>query len=58
VLSRADLMEKFWTLNFDADTNVVDVYINYLRNKIEKPFGRRLIQTLMGYVLRNEALAL
>jgi DNA-binding response OmpR family regulator len=60
VLSRADLIEKVWTLNFDTGTNVVDVYINYLRNKIEKPFGRRLIQTVvgMGYVLRDEPTAL
>ncbi|MBJ6143449.1 response regulator transcription factor [Hymenobacter sp. BT559] len=60
VLSRADLIEKVWTLNFDTGTNVVDVYINYLRNKIEKPFGRRLIQTMvgMGYVLRDEPTAL
>jgi len=60
VLSRADLIEKVWTLNFDTGTNVVDVYINYLRNKIEKPFGRRLIHTKvgMGYVLRDEAITL
>ena len=60
VLSRADLIEKVWTLNFDTGTNVVDVYINYLRNKIEKPFGRRLIHTMvgMGYALRDEAVPL
>jgi two-component system copper resistance phosphate regulon response regulator CusR len=60
VLSRADLIEKVWPLSFDIGINVVDVYINYLRNKIEKPFGRRLIQTMvgMGYVLRDVAMAL
>ena len=56
VLSRADLIEKVWTLNFDTGTNVVDVYINYLRNEIDKPFDYPLIQTVigMGYVLRDE----
>ncbi len=57
VLSRVFIAEKVWALTFDTGTNVVDVYINYLRNKIDKPFGRRLIQTMvgMGYCLRDEA---
>lgn len=56
VLSRAFIAEKVWALTFDTGTNVVDVYINYLRNKIDKPFHRRLIQTVvgMGYCLRDE----
>ncbi|WP_324670712.1 response regulator transcription factor [Hymenobacter sp. GOD-10R] len=56
VLSRPLIAEKVWTLNFDTGTNVVDVYINYLRNKIDKPFAYPLIQTVigMGYVLRDE----
>jgi DNA-binding response OmpR family regulator len=59
VLSRPFIAEKVWALNFDTGTNVVDVYINYLRNKIDKPFGRRLIQTVvgMGYCLRDEVVA-
>jgi two-component system copper resistance phosphate regulon response regulator CusR len=58
VLSRVFIAEKVWALTFDTGTNVVDVYINYLRNKIDKPFGRRLIQTVvgMGYCLREEGL--
>ena len=56
VLSRAFIAEKVWALTFDTGTNVVDVYINYLRNKIDKPFGRRLIHTVvgMGYCLRED----
>ncbi|MBO3269038.1 response regulator transcription factor [Hymenobacter sp. NBH84] len=55
VLSRTYIAEQVWALNFDTGTNVVDVYINYLRNKIDKPFKRRLIQTVvgMGYSLRD-----
>ena len=56
VLSRPNIAEKVWAVNFDTGTNVVDVYINYLRNKLEKPFGSRIIHTVvgMGYVLRDE----
>ena len=56
VLSRPNIAEKVWSVNFDTGTNVVDVYINYLRNKLEKPFGSRIIHTVvgMGYVLRDE----
>ncbi|UOR03634.1 response regulator transcription factor [Hymenobacter aerilatus] len=55
VLSRTYIAEQVWALNFDTGTNVVDVYINYLRNKIDKPFNRRLIHTVvgMGYSLRD-----
>lgn len=57
VLSRPVIAEKVWAVDFDTGTNVVDVYINYLRNKLEKPFGSRLIHTMvgMGYVLRDKA---
>lgn len=60
VLSRTAIAEKVWAVNFDTGTNVVDVYINYLRNKLEKPFGSRVIYTIigMGYVLRDEAMPL
>ncbi len=56
VLSRLEIAEKVWDINFDTGTNVVDVYINYLRNKIDKEFKLKLIQTVvgMGYVLRTE----
>jgi two-component system, OmpR family, copper resistance phosphate regulon response regulator CusR len=55
VLSRMDILEKVWDINFDLGTNVVDVYMNYLRNKIDKPFDQKLIQTVvgMGYVLKE-----
>ena len=55
VLSRVDILESVWDINFDLGTNVVDVYMNYLRNKVDKPFDQKLIQTVvgMGYVLKE-----
>lgn len=55
VVSRVDILENVWDINFDMGTNVVDVYINYLRNKIDKGFEPKLIQTVigMGYVLKE-----
>ena len=54
VLSRTILSEKVWDENFDAFTNVIDVYVNYLRNKIDRDFEPKLIQTIRGagYVMR------
>lgn len=54
VLSRADIAINVWDIDFDTNTNVIDVYINYVRNKIDKPFDQKLIQTQvgMGYVLK------
>jgi two-component system, OmpR family, copper resistance phosphate regulon response regulator CusR len=54
VVSRADIAIHVWDIDFDTNTNVIDVYINYLRNKIDRPFGVKLIQTQvgMGYVLK------
>jgi DNA-binding response OmpR family regulator len=54
VMSRTILAESAWGESFDALTNVVDVYINYLRNKIDRGFELKLIQTVrgVGYVLR------
>lgn len=56
VLSREHILEKVWDVEFDMGTNTVDVYINYLRNKIDKGFSKKLIHTVigMGYVLRDE----
>ena len=56
VLSRMEIAERVWDINFDTGTNVVDVYVNYLRNKIDKGFEPKLIQTVIGvgYVLRSE----
>ncbi|NIG54620.1 response regulator transcription factor [Chitinophaga sp. Cy-1792] len=55
VLSRALIAESVWGLEFDTGTNTIDVYVNYLRNKIEKGFtGDKLIHTVvgMGYVMK------
>jgi DNA-binding response OmpR family regulator len=56
VLSRSELLDHVWGVNFDMNTNVVDVYINYLRKKIDKNHEEKLIHTVvgMGYVLRSE----
>jgi DNA-binding response OmpR family regulator len=56
VLSRTILAESAWGESFDALTNVIDVYINYLRNKIDRDFEPKLIHTVrgVGYVLRVE----
>lgn len=53
VVSRAELLEHVWDQNFEGSTNVVDVYVGYLRRKLEEPFGRPLIRTVRGagYVL-------
>ncbi len=55
VLSRVDILEKVWNITFDMGTNVVDVYVNYLRKKIDKPPYSKLIHTIvgMGYVLKE-----
>ena len=57
VVSRLDISEKVWDINFDTGTNVVDVYVNILRKKIDKDFSNKLIQTKvgMGYMLTDEA---
>jgi DNA-binding response OmpR family regulator len=54
IVSRVDIAEKVWNLHFDTNTNVIDVYINYLRKKIDKQFEAKLLHTVigMGYVLR------
>lgn len=55
VLSRADIAERVWEIDFDTQTNVIDVYVNYLRNKIDKKFDTRLIHTQvgMGYIMKE-----
>jgi len=56
VLSRFQIAQKVWDLSFDTGTNVIDVYINFLRNKIDKKYKPKLIHTIvgMGYVLKSE----
>jgi len=55
VVSRADLAINVWDIDFDTNTNVIDVYINYVRNKVDKNFEQKLIQTHvgMGYILKD-----
>jgi len=48
VLSRYDLLEGAWDMAYENKSNVIDVYIRYLRNKIDRPFGMRTIQTVRG----------
>jgi two-component system, OmpR family, copper resistance phosphate regulon response regulator CusR len=54
VRSRLEIAEAVWGLDFETGTNFIDVYINYLRNKIDKPFNKKLIHTVtgFGYVLK------
>jgi DNA-binding response OmpR family regulator len=56
VISRNTILEQVWELDFDTGTNVVDVYVNYLRKKIDKGFSPKLIHTVigMGYVLKEK----
>lgn len=56
VLNRTDISEKVWDLHFDTGTNIVEVYINILRKKIDKDFPEKLIHTRigMGYILNAE----
>jgi DNA-binding response OmpR family regulator len=55
VVSRMDILEDVWGVNFDMGTNVVDVYVNYLRKKMDNGFHEKLIHTVigMGYALRE-----
>ncbi len=55
VVSRVDILESVWGMDFNLSTNVVDVYINYLRNKIDKGYNKKLLHTVvgMGYVLKE-----
>lgn len=57
VLSKMDLAEQVWHLNFDPGTNVIEVYINYLRRKVDKDFDTKLIHTRpgLGYVIKEDA---
>jgi two-component system OmpR family response regulator len=54
VVSRSELLDHVWDENFYGSTNVVDVYVGYLRAKLEKPFGRALIHTVRGAGYRLE----
>jgi two-component system copper resistance phosphate regulon response regulator CusR len=55
VLSRTLIAEQVWDMNFDSDTNVVDVHVRRLRAKVDDPAAKKLIHTVrgMGYVLEE-----
>jgi two-component system OmpR family response regulator len=57
VLTRTQILEHVWDFGFEADSNVVDVYIRYLREKVDRPFGLATIETVRGsgYRLREDA---
>lgn len=56
IVSKAEIAEKVWNLSFDTGTNTIEVYINFLRNKVDKPFSSPLIHTKpgFGYYLKEE----
>jgi DNA-binding response OmpR family regulator len=56
VVSRADIAENVWDSSFDSGSNIVDVYVNYLRSKIDKRFSPKLIHTVygMGYIFKED----
>lgn len=55
VLSKAEIADKVWDINFDTGTNVIEVYVNYLRKKVDKDFPSKLIHTQIGkgYILKE-----
>ncbi len=55
-ISKNELMSRIWDLDFQTSTNVLEVYINFLRNKIDKDFDEKLIHTLsrVGYIFKSE----
>ncbi len=55
LVSRVDISMNVWNVDFETNTNVIDVYISYLRNKVDKHFEQKLIQTHigMGYILKD-----
>lgn len=55
VVSRTALLENVWEIDFDLGTNIIDVYISYLRNKIERDYPLKIIKTVvgMGYIIKD-----
>lgn len=49
IVSKSELIEEIWGRSFDANTNTIEVYINFLRNKVDKPFSENTIKTKVGY---------
>lgn len=58
VVSKTEISERVWNLNFDTGTNVIEVYVNFLRKKVDKGFATKLIHTQFktGYILREEGI--
>ena len=56
VLTRYDLLEHAWDYEYERRSNVVDVYVRYLREKVDRPFGRKSLETVRGtgYRLRSD----
>jgi len=54
VVTRAELIDHVWDANFEGSTNIVDVYVGYLRRKLERPFERALIRTVRGVGFKLE----
>ena len=55
VVSKTDILDHVWDGRFDGDPNIVEVYVGHLRNKLDRPFGRRSIQTVRGAGYRMAA---
>lgn len=49
IVSKSQLIEEIWGGSFDANTNTIEVYVNFLRNKVDKPFSKNTIKTKVGY---------
>lgn len=55
VVSKADILDHVWDVDFDGDDNIVEVYVRYLRRKLDLPFGRQAIETVRGAGYRLDA---
>jgi two-component system copper resistance phosphate regulon response regulator CusR len=54
-ITRVEISEHVWDVNFDTNTNIIDVYINMLRKKVDSPFDKKMIHTMVGfgYILKD-----
>jgi DNA-binding response OmpR family regulator len=48
VVSKTDIVQHVWDYDFDGDLNIVEVYVRHLRNKLDRPFGRKALETVRG----------
>jgi two-component system OmpR family response regulator len=48
VVTKSEIVRSVWDVNYDGDENIVEVYIGYLRKKVDQPFGRKSIETIRG----------